>query len=190
MVPTVRVMEMKEKDLPFLLDLWRQVEVMQYADEFPRLRGWSRSDCPERAWELHEGMRSTLGEGYSQLILRDAEGTLIGESFSAPLKEGATFGKWHKPQGTLTLMGDIKLAKPFWGRGLGTEGMKQVVLFRFSKTACDLFCVPPHRKNPAAFSVYQKAGFELYRGMRSYRNHRIMEISRARYKELYDPMGC
>jgi len=45
--------------------------------------------------------------------------------------------------------------------------------------------VPPNRKNPAAFRVYQKAGFELFTGMRSYRNHQIMEMTRARYEALY-----
>jgi RimJ/RimL family protein N-acetyltransferase len=94
----VVVAELREKDLPFLLALWHTSEVMRYADEFPRLRGWSRSDDLQTAW--------------------------------------ATY-----------------LEK------------------------CD-------RKNPAAQRVYEKAGFELYKGMRSWRNHKVMTLSREAYEGI------
>ena len=186
---SIMVRELKEADLVFLLDLWQQTEVMRYADELPRLRGWTKSHDPETAWKLYREKKETLGKAYCQLILCVEDGTLVGESFFAPLEEGTTFGKWLKPQGVMTLLGDLKLAPQYCGRGLGTQGMRQVVRQRFTQTPCDLLCVPPHRRNPAAFRIYQKAGFELFTGMRSHRNHRMMELTRSRYEEIYDQEG-
>jgi RimJ/RimL family protein N-acetyltransferase len=60
--------------------------------------------------------------------------------------------------------------------------MWRVVDWLFSNTNCSLLMAPPHRKNPAAERVYEKAGFVLWRGMRSWRNHKVMELSRERYE--------
>lgn len=182
---SITATELAETDLPFLLDLWKDPEVMRYADELPRLRGWTKSYSPATAWGAYQEMRSQLGEPYVQLILRLQDGTPIGEAFTAALQNGATFGRWKKPAGTLTLFGDIKVKREHWGRGLGTTGMRLVVRHRFSTTSCDLFCVPPHRKNTAAYKVHERSGFQLFTGMRSYRNHRLMELTRARFEELY-----
>lgn len=186
---SIYVSEMAREDLAFLLDLWHNPVVMQYADEFPDLRGWSRSADPATAWSLYLKMRAALGREYSQLILKLGDGIPIGESFFAPLTEGATFGKWQKPEHTVTVLGDIKLAPGCWGQGWGTAGMREVVRYAFERTACELFCVPPHRQNPAAFRVYEKVGFELVEGMRSHHNHRVMELTRTRYWELYGEQG-
>jgi RimJ/RimL family protein N-acetyltransferase len=183
---TLAVAELRQEHLPFLLKLWHTPDVMRYADELPRLRGWSKSDDHRTAWATYQQKRAALGTAYTQLILCRADGTPIGESFFAPLPEGYTFGKWPKPEGTLCLMGDIKLMPPYWGRGLGSAGMQRVVAWLFSHTACALLMVPPHRKNPAAERVYEKAGFELYTGMRSYRNHKVMVLSRERYEGIKD----
>jgi RimJ/RimL family protein N-acetyltransferase len=171
------------EDLPFLFELWHMPEVMRYADEFPRLRGWSRRDDPEEAWRLYQEQRAEIGSAYTQLILW-LDGSRIGESFVCPLREGYTFGLWEKPDGVRAVMGDIKLAPEHWGQGWGTEGMRQVVAWVFDHTDCALFVVPPHRKNPAAERVYEKAEFVRYRGMRSWHNHRIMELTRERFEEL------
>jgi RimJ/RimL family protein N-acetyltransferase len=178
----VVVAELREEDLPFLFEVWHTPDVMRYADELPRLRGWSKSDDPRTAWGTYQQKRAALGNAYTQLVLLLTDGTPIGESFFAPLPEGYTFGRWQKPEGILCLMGDIKLTPPYWGRGLGSEGMQRVVAWLFSNTACALLMVPPHRKNPAAERVYEKAGFELYTGMRSWHNHKVMELSRERYE--------
>jgi RimJ/RimL family protein N-acetyltransferase len=184
----VLVAELREQDLPFLFELWHTPEVMRYADEFPGLRGWTRSDDPRTAWATYQERRAALGGGYVQLMLSRGDGGLIGESFFAgnrrPLPEGYTFGRWEKPEDTLCLMGDLKLGARYWGRGLGTAGMQQVVAWLFDNTPCFLLIVPPHRKNPAAERVYEKAGFQLYTGMRSWRNHKVMELSRERYEHL------
>ena len=177
----VAVREFREEDLPFLFELWHTPMVMRYADEFPRLRGWSRSDDAKSAWEKYQEKRAGLGKGYIQLILTLLNGKPIGESFFAPLPEGYAFGRWRKPEGIPCLMGDIKLSPEYWGRGLGTEGMRQVVEWLFRNTACSMLVVPPHRKNPAAQRVYERAGFVLYAGMRSWRNHRVMELRRDQY---------
>ncbi|MGD1996358.1 MAG: GNAT family N-acetyltransferase [Anaerolineae bacterium] len=183
--PQVAVSELEKEDLQFLFDLWRIPEVMRYADELPRLRGWSRSDDLETAWQIYRHRRVELGPGYAQLILRLKDGTAIGESFFAPLPEGYTFGKWEKPEGVESAIGDIKLRPEYWGRGLGTEAMRRVVEWIFTHTRSQLLIVPPHRKNPAASRVYEKAGFELFTGMRSWHNHQVMELRRERYEMIH-----
>lgn len=180
----VTVAEVQEEDLPFLFELWHTPEVMRYADEFPKLRGWSKSDDPQAAWVTYQKRRALLGKAYVQLILSLGGKMRIGESFFAPIPDGYSFGKWQKPEGTLCLMGDIKLRPAYWGRGLGSQGMRRVVPWLFTNTECSLLVVPPHRKNPAAQRVYEKAGFELYTGMRSWRNHRVMQLSRQRYDRI------
>jgi RimJ/RimL family protein N-acetyltransferase len=183
--PRSAISEMREDDLSFLIDLWHNPQVMRYADEFPRLRGWSRADDPQTAWQTHQHMRAVHGTGYTQLILRLVGGLPIGESFFALLPEGFAFGRWCKPEGIATMMGDIKLLPEYWAQGLGTEGMRHVVQHLFTQTPCQLLIAPPHRHNPAAYRVYEKAGFVRFRGMRSHRNHRIMELTRERFREIY-----
>ena len=181
--PAIVVSELTAADLPFLIELWHKSEVMRYADEFPWLRGWSKSDDPDEAWRLYQERRDEAGNEYTQLILW-LEGARIGESFVSPLREGYTFGRWQKPDGMCSVMGDIKLAPEHWGCGLGTESMRRVVEWVFGQTSCALFVAPPHRHNPAAERVYEKAGFVRFRGMRSWRNHRIMELTRERFEEI------
>ena len=182
---SLTVAEVRKNDLSFLLELWQKPKVMQYADEFPKLRGWSKSSNIEFAWQRYEEKRAKLGNEYTQLIIWLEHKKPIGESFFTSLDEGYAFGKWHKPNNVVCVIGDIKLDPLYWGRGLGTEGMRQVVRYVFTKTACKIFIVPPHRKNPAASRVYEKAGFVLFTGMRSWRNHKIMELTRGRFNEIY-----
>jgi RimJ/RimL family protein N-acetyltransferase len=180
----LQVTELGPADLPFLVELWHTPGVMRYADEFPGLRGWSKSTEPSRAWEEYQARRAQLGNSYTQLILRLPDGVPVGESFFAPLPEGYIFGKWAKPEGVPTLMGDLKLLPAHWGRGLGTHGMRRVVSWLFDHTPCERLVVPPHRHNPAAERVYEKAGFLLFTGMRSWHNHKIMELTRQRSEAL------
>ena len=182
--PELALSELMPEDLPFLMDLWHNPKVMRYADEFPWLRGWSKSDDPDRAWRLYQERRAEAGSEYTQLLLW-LEGSRIGEAFVSPLQEGYAFGRWEKPDGMRCVMGDIKLMPEHWGHGLGTEGMRRVVEWVFGHTSCSLSVVPPHRHNPAAERVYEKAGFVRFKGMRSWRNHRIMELTRERFEELY-----
>jgi RimJ/RimL family protein N-acetyltransferase len=179
------ISELEERDLPLLFELWHIPEVMKYADELPRLRGWSKSDDIERVWAKYRGRRTALGRGYTQVILRLVEGRLIGESFFAPVPEDFTLGKWKKPEEVRCLIGDIKLRPEYWGQGLGTEGMRGVVEWLFGNTDCALLVVPPHGSNPAAVRVYEKAGFAHIEETRSWRGHRIMELWRERFEAIY-----
>ncbi len=186
--PHVIITEMKKEDSPFLRRLWYTPEVMRFADEFPGLRHWSKASGVERAWKAYQKWRTEWGDRYTQLIVRLPDATPIGESFVAPLQEGFTFGRWKKPDSVRAVMGDIKLMPPYWGRGYGTEGMRQVVKFVFTRTDCELFIVPPHvHGNPAAVRVYEKAGFVPTSSTvtKSKMGHRIMELWRTRYEELY-----
>lgn len=183
--PRLIVSELEEDDLPFLFELWHIPEVMRYADELPTLRGWSKSDDTEKAWAEYGKRRTGLGRVYTQLILRLVEGRPIGESFFAPVPEDFTLDKWKKPEEVVCLIGDIKLRPEYWGQGLGTEGMRAVVEWLFGNTACALLVVPPHGSNPAAVRVYEKAGFGHTEQTRSWRGHRIMELSKARFKAIY-----
>jgi RimJ/RimL family protein N-acetyltransferase len=181
------IRELREEDIPFLIELWHNPDVMRYADEFPTLRGWRKSTDPGAAWQAYLARRAELGPSYTQWVLWLGDGAAIGESFFVPLPEGYTFGRWAKPDGVHTLMGDIKLLPAHWGQGLGTEGMRLVVRWAFAHTPCDLLVVPPHRHNPAAERVYEKAGCVLFTGMRSWHNHKIMELTRQRFERQYTP---
>jgi len=62
------------------------------------------------------------------------------------------------------------------------EAMRKVARWVFLRTSCDLFIVPPHRRNPAAQRVYEKAGFVLHPATESARRHRVMELSRRGFE--------
>jgi len=183
MEPKLHVTEATEDDLPFLLQIWNDPTVMRYAGS-PEGRGWSESDI-ESWWRLYQREHSALGYDDTQLVLRLGDGTRVGESHFGPVPDGFCVGDWRKPDRTRCLMGDIKLLPSYWGRGLGTEGMRLVVQFVFTKTDCELFVVPPHERNPAAYRVYEKAGFSRT-GVQAWPGHEIMELGRVRFDEVYD----
>lgn len=174
----ILIAQLEERALPFLLDLWKIPEVMRFADELPEFRGWTKSDDARTAWAAYTRRRAELGPGYTQLILRLADGTPLGESFFAPLPEGFRLDTWKKPEGLTCSMGDIKLLPEHWSKGLGTEGMKLVVNWMFGNTECALLVVPPHFENPAAVRVYEKSGFHHTEMAESWQGHRIMELWR------------
>lgn len=179
MTEKVIARELAEGDVSFLLGLWNTPEVMRFANEFPRLRGWSRSDSPQVGWQVHQEKHAELG--HRQLVLCLADGTCIGESFFIPLREGFTFGEWVNPAGDTTFMGDIKLHPDFWGRGLGIAGMKAVVRWLFEHTEAKLLVVPPHKDNPAGQRTYQKVGFLMEKGLKPFYGHQVMMLSREQF---------
>jgi RimJ/RimL family protein N-acetyltransferase len=178
--------EMNEEDIPFLYQLWGIEQVNRYADEFPRLRGWSKKSDIPTAWRLYQEHRQQFGAAYQQLILRLKEGTAIGESFYGPLPEGIVFGAWRKPAGLKYLLGDIKLRPEYWGQGYGAEAMRAVVSYVFEQTACDAFIVPPHQNNPAATRVYEKAGF-IHTGVVVWGGHELLEMTRTFFHQAQIP---
>lgn len=74
-------------------------------------------------------------------------------------------------------MTDVKLIKPYWNKGYGTEVMKTIVQYVFSETEADILLVPPHKENIPAIKVYEKTGFKKTKG-RWYRYHMIYEINK------------
>ena len=183
--PKVLVTEMVREDLPFLHRLWANRAVMRYADEFPTFRGWSRRDDPDEAWERYREKRAKLGPGYTQLVLWLPDGTRIGESFFAPVEGDTELSEWLEPTSSGSIAGDVKLMPEYWGRGLGTEAMREVVRFAFDRAGCELFVVPPHEDNPAAIRVYEKAGFVHAAKSSPWSGHLLMTLTRERYSELY-----
>jgi RimJ/RimL family protein N-acetyltransferase len=187
-VLSIILTEMTEADIPFLCSLWHRPDVNRYANEFPVMRGWSRADDPPVAWEKYLAQRTRRGTDYTQLIIRTTDHTRIGESMLLPLWEGYTFGQWPKPDHIKGVMADLKLMPTYWGQGLGTMAMKQVVQYVFTRTNNDLFLVPPHEDNTAAQRMYVKAGF-IPVGIETGIEHRLMEITRDRFKEEIDKAG-
>jgi RimJ/RimL family protein N-acetyltransferase len=180
----VAVGNVRRGEFPFLSKLWHNPAVMQYTDELPSLRGWTRDTAPSEAWREYTRRRRELGPLYTQLIVRLTSGEPIGESFIAPLPEGYEIGPWRKPDCVVTVMGDIKLDRQRWRRGLGTAGMRQVVEWVFRRTKCGLFIVPPHERNRAAARVYEKAGFRPAAATMKEHGHRVMELRREWYRCL------
>lgn len=183
--PAIIVKAMEREDMPFLFALWHNHEVMHYADEFPRFRGWSRLDEIEEAWEIYDAIRDEFGNKYTQLIIKLPDGTRIGESFFAPLVEDQKLGEWEKPKGITTFIGDIKLLPAHWGKGFGSRAMREVVRFAFERAGCGIFLVPPHKNNPAAIRVYEKAGFEPIVEKPPWVNHVLMILTRQDFVQLY-----
>ncbi|MDH5185904.1 MAG: GNAT family N-acetyltransferase [candidate division WOR-3 bacterium] len=183
--PDIIAMAMERDDMPFLFALWYNHDVMHYADEFPRFRGWSRIDEIQEAWERYDEIHKELGNKYTQLIIKLPDGTRIGESFIAPLKEDQKLGEWQKPKGIVCLIGDIKLKPEFWGKGLASKAMREVVRFAFERAGCGIFLVPPHKKNPAAIRVYEKAGFSPIVEKPPWVNHIFMTLTRQQYIQRY-----
>ncbi|MCK4333785.1 GNAT family N-acetyltransferase [candidate division WOR-3 bacterium] len=174
--------EANEEDIDFLLEMWNDPRMMRYAG-YPEGRCWSDADI-RRWWQGYLAERRRSGNEEPQLILHLEDGTAIGESHYGPVPDGFEVGEWRKPEGVKCLMTDIKLLSRYWGRGIGTQGMRMIVELIFAKTSCELLVVPPHRDNPPAFRVYEKAGF-LLTGIEAWQGYEMMELARERFNKLY-----
>jgi RimJ/RimL family protein N-acetyltransferase len=162
-----------KKDLRFLLRLWNDPGIMRYA-------GFARNWDYHRIKEWHERYLKRLeklGPTEIQFIHRLKNGKSIGESRLGRLRSGWSCPNYQAPQNKLILMADVKLLKPYWNRGYGTEAMKAMVRFVFTQTKADLFLVPPHKDNIPAIRVYEKAGFKKTKGI-WYRYHMVFKINK------------
>lgn len=169
------ITDAQEKDIDFLLGMWNDPRVMRYAG-YPEGKGWSQADIL-RWWKSYLVEHERTGGDDTQLVISLSDGTRIGESHYGPVPEGFKVGDWQRPKGVSCFMTDIKLKPLYWGKGLGTKGMRMIVARIFTKTSCELLVVPPHKDNPAAFRVYEKAGF-VNTGVGAWPGHTIMELSR------------
>jgi RimJ/RimL family protein N-acetyltransferase len=80
-------------------------------------------------------------------------------------------------------MTDVKLLKSFWNKGYGTEAMKAIAKFVFTRTKADLFLVPPHIENLPAIRVYEKSGFKKTRGL-WYNYHLIYKMNENDFRKV------
>ncbi|UCH79462.1 MAG: GNAT family N-acetyltransferase [Candidatus Coatesbacteria bacterium] len=180
------IAEAEEEDLSFLLGMWNDTTVMRYCG-YPEGKGWTDVEIA-KWWRYYLNNRAEYGAEETQFILRVPDGTRVGESYVGRVPEDFAVGDWRKPPEVRCLMADVKLATQWWGQGLGTVSMRLVTAFVFEQTSCELFVVPPHRDNPAAVRVYEKACFR-HTGVWAWPGHEIMEMSRDEYASRFPEQG-
>ena len=146
-------------------------------------RNWSYAQIKEWYGKYKKRL-ARYGNTENQFIHKLGNGKLIGESRIGRLKAGWSCRDYETRKDKLVLMTDVKLAKPFWNKGYGTEAMKAIVQYVFTKTSADIFLVPPHRDNMPAIKVYQKAGFKKTKGI-WYRYHMIYEMTKENFMAVH-----
>lgn len=169
-----------QRHLKFLLKLWNDPQIMQYAGfarnwNYGQIKGW---------YEKYKKRLAKYGSTEIQFIIRLKKGTLIGESGIGRLRANWSCRNYKTPQDKLVLMTDVKLAKSFWNKRYGTEAMKAIAQYVFTETDADLFLVPPHRDNVPAIKVYEKAGFKKTKGI-WYGYHMIYKMNKKDFEEVY-----
>ncbi len=175
------IYSINQRHLRFLLKLWNDPEIMRYAGF---ARNWSYAQIKEWYNKYKEKL-AKYGNTEIQFVLKIRNGKLIGESGIGRLRVDWSCRNYKTPKGKLTLMTDVKLTKPFWDKGYGTEAMKAIVQYVFTKTNTDILLVPPHRDNVSAIRVYEKAGFKKTKGI-WYRYHMIYEMTKKDFSaELF-----
>lgn len=171
----LRVRPAERRNLPFLLSLWNDPRVMRYAGA-KHGKGWNEQDIEN--WYQRYLKRAKPGEPEEiQLIVELLDGTPIGESGCGKVRKGWSCKGYAPPAGKLVGMTDVKLLPNYWGKGYGTEAMREVVKYLFTRTLLDIILVPPHKENVAAIRVYEKSGFRKTSGVYWF-DHLIMETTR------------
>jgi len=174
----VRLRTVERRDLPFLLSLWNNPRVMRYAGAKQGKR-WSERDIEDWYDRYLRKAKLDPPEGI-QLIIELLNGTLIGESGCGKRRKGWSCKGYTAPAGKIVGITDVKLAPNYWGKGYGTEAMREVVRYLFTNTSLDVILVPPHRENIAAIKVYEKSGFRKTKGIYWF-DHYLMEITRENF---------
>lgn len=164
--------------LKFLLRLWNEPEIMRYAGF---AKNWSYTQIKEW-YKKYKKRLEKHGNSEIQFIHKLRNGRLIGESGIGRLKVGWSCRNYKTLKGKLVLMTDVKLVKHFWNKGYGTEVMKAIVHYVFTRTNADILLVPPHRDNIPAIKVYEKAGFKKTKGI-WYRYHMIYKMTKEDFRE-------
>lgn len=165
--------------LRFLLRLWNDPVIMRYAG-FAKKWGYAQV---KEWYKKYKERLARYGNTEIQFIHKLKNGRLIGESGLGRLRIDWSCRNYKTPGDKLVLMSDVKLAKPFWDKGYGTEAMKAIAHYVFSETPADILLVPPHRDNVPAIKVYEKAGFRKTGGI-WYGYHIIYETTRQRFKRI------
>jgi len=174
----VRLRTVERRDLPFLLSLWNDPRVMRYAGA-KHGKGWNEKDIESWYQKYLKRAKHDPPEAI-QLIIELLDGTPIGESGCGIRKKGWSCKGYEAPSGKLVGITDVKLAPNYWGKGYGTEAMREIVKYLFTNTQLDVILVPPHRENTAAIKVYEKSGFRKTKGIYWF-DHHIMETTRENF---------
>ncbi len=140
-------------------------------------KGWNM----ENWYKRHLERISTEEPEEVQFIIELADGTLIGESGCGKVRSGWKCRGYASPSKKRVVMTDVKLLPRYWGKGYGTESMKMVVNYLFTKTQTDMVLVPPHKDNIAAMRAYEKSGFHRTNGV-AWHDHLIYEIARSDFE--------
>ena len=134
------VRELRKEDMPVLYDILTEKEVAQF---LPRKFG-SREEELEKLVAYASYVYSFYEYGYWGVFLKDT-GELIGR---AGFKEGS----WPLEVGYV-----IKYA--FWGQGLATEILEELLVYGKEELGCEEFLVRIEERNKASWKVAQKCGF-------------------------------
>jgi ribosomal-protein-alanine N-acetyltransferase len=168
------------RHLKFLLNMWNDPEIMRYAGSE---RNWSLKDI-KRWYVKYKERFGKYGNTETHFIIKLKDGKLIGESGLGRMKKGWSCPHYKSPKNKLAVMADIKLLKPFWNKGFGTQAMKAIVRYVFKMTDTDIFLVPPHRENLPAIKVYEKARFKRTKGI-YYRHHLVYQMRKRDFLKIY-----
>jgi len=164
---------MTQQHLKFLLKLWNDPEIMRYAGF---AKNWNYAQIC-KWFEKYKKNITKYGNTEIHFIVKLKKEGRIGESGLGRLRSGWSCPNYKAPKNKLALMTDVKLIKPYWNKGYGTEVMKTIVQYVFSETEADILLVPPHKENIPAIKVYEKTGFKKTKGI-WYRYHMIYEINK------------
>lgn len=136
----------KTSDFNFLKEMWLNGEVMKYVG-FPN--GLKVSDEDINSWV------NNANENRMRLIVDDRE---TGQPIAETGWQKDT--KYPYANGRKSASLDIKIVKPFWGRGYGTEILKALIDYIFQNTSLEVLFVDPNIENAGAIRLYEKLGFE------------------------------
>ena len=134
------VRELRKEDMPVLYDILTEKEVAQF---LPKKFG-TREEELEKLVAYSSYVYSFYEYGYWGVFWKDT-GELIGR---AGFKEGS----WPLEVGYV-----IKYA--FWGQGLATEVLEQLLVYGKEELGCEEFLVRIEESNKASWKVAQKCGF-------------------------------
>jgi len=174
--PRLQICPINKDHLKFLLKLWNDAEIMRYAGF---ARNWKYKDVLNWYQRYLKNIKK-YGTTEMQFVIKLKNGRLIGESGVGRLRKRWSCPGYNTAKNKIVCMSDVKLLKKFWNNGYGTEAMKAIVKYVFTKTRTDIFLVPPHKDNIPAIRVYEKAGFKKTKGL-WYRYHYIYEMKKENY---------
>ncbi len=136
----------KDEDFNFIKNLWLDGEVMKYVG-FPK--GLKVPDEEINLWLDNENPKRI------RLVVEEkSSGQLIAET------GWQRDGEFPYANGRKSASLEIKIAKPFWGQGFGTEILKTLIDYIFKNTETIVVFVDPNIENVGANKLYKKLGFK------------------------------